>query len=103
VPTLSRPRYFVYIRRCADASLYAGYTTDLARRLVHHNTAKRGARYTRSRRPVVLKYSESFPTLSAALKREAQIKSWSRAQKLAFLRSAKRSSKRPRKTSSPSP
>ena len=86
-------RYFVYLLRCADASLYAGYTTDLARRLLHHNTSKRGARYTRSRRPVVLKYSESWATLSAALKREAQIKSWSRAQKLAFLRSAKRAAK----------
>ncbi len=98
----SRPatrRYFVYILRCADASLYIGYTTDLARRVAHHNTSKRGARYTRSRRPVVLKYSESFATLSAALKREHALKQLTRAQKLALLRSAKR----PRKSLKTSP
>jgi putative endonuclease len=82
-------RYFVYFLRCADASLYIGYTTDLARRLAHHNTSKRGARYTRGRRPVVLKYFESFRTLSAALQREHALKRLTRAQKLALIKSAK--------------
>jgi putative endonuclease len=87
------PRYFVYLLRCADASLYAGYTTDVARRLHHHNHSKRAARYTRSRRPVVLQYFETFRTLSAALKREHALKQLTRPQKLALIRSSRKKSK----------
>jgi putative endonuclease len=46
--------WFVYIVRCKDRSLYTGITTDVNRRVKEHNTSKRGARYTRSRRPVKL-------------------------------------------------
>lgn len=82
--------YFVYILECADESLYAGYTRNIGKRLKEHNESKRGAHYTKTRRPVVLKYSESFPVLSDALRREAEIKSWPRKQKLILIRSAER-------------
>ena len=49
--------YFVYLLRCADGTLYTGCTNDLDRRLAAHNAGK-GAKYTRSRRPVVLVYRE---------------------------------------------
>lgn len=75
----------VYILECADATLYVGSTTDLARRVVEHNTAKRGAHYTKIRRPVVLRYSESFATLSEARRREAALKRLTRVQKLALI------------------
>ena len=79
--------YYVYILECADKSLYTGYTTDLKKRLKDHNESKSGARYTKSRRPVILKYSEKTGSLSKALKREAEIKSWTRKAKLAFINS----------------
>ena len=66
--------WFVYIMRCADGTLYTGITTDLARREQEHNSEKNGARYTRSRRPVVLVYSEEAENRSEASKREHAIK-----------------------------
>ena len=74
-------RWFVYAVRCRDGSIYTGITTDLARRIKTHNAGKGGA-YTRSRRPVRLVFREAQPTLSAALKRDARIKGWSRAEKI---------------------
>ena len=64
---------FAYILRCADGSYYSGWTDDLARRLAAHN-AGRGAKYTRSRRPVALCYWEAFDTKSEAMRREAAFK-----------------------------
>jgi putative endonuclease len=78
--------YFVYIVECADKTLYTGYTTDLEKRLKNHNEAKIGAKYTKARRPVVLKYSEKLPTLSEALKREAKIKNLTRKEKLELIK-----------------
>jgi len=67
--------YFVYLVRCADNSLYCGQTRDLNERIKEHNGEKnKGAKYTRSRRPVVLVYKEIADTLSNALKREAEVK-----------------------------
>lgn len=66
--------WFVYILRCADGTLYTGITTNLARREQEHNSEKKGARYTRSRRPVVLVYSEEAADRSEASKREYAIK-----------------------------
>ena len=77
--------YFVYILECADGTLYCGSTNDVGRRLKAHNGLKSGAKYTRSRRPVVLKYSEEFKTATEAKKREAVIKSLTREEKLALL------------------
>ena len=72
---------YVYILRCADGTLYTGWTNDLEKRLRAHNSGK-GAKYTRSRRPVELAYFESFETKSEALRREAEIKNRSREEKL---------------------
>lgn len=78
--------HFVYILECADKTLYVGYTTDIVRRLKEHNGAKVGARYTKMRRPVKLKYEERFKTVNEALRREAEIKSWKRPKKLALFK-----------------
>lgn len=73
--------WHVYILRCADDSLYTGSTDDIERRLAVHN-AGRGAKYTRSRLPAVLVYSEDCASKAEALRREAAIKKLSRAEKL---------------------
>jgi putative endonuclease len=71
--------------RCADGTFYTGITTDLARRLSEHNGARPGgARYTRSRRPVVLHYKESVTDRSAAARREAALRRLTRAAKQAL-------------------
>ncbi len=74
--------YFVYIVECADTSLYVGCTNDLTKRIQQHNASKRGAHYTKIRRPIELKYSETFTTLKDARGREAEIKRWKRQRKL---------------------
>ena len=76
--------YYVYILRCADNTLYPGSTTDVARRAAVHHSG-RGAKYTRSRRPVKVVYWEPCPDRSAALRREAAIKRLSRAEKEALI------------------
>jgi len=68
------PRWHVYLVRCRDGSLYAGITTDIIRRVREHNSGS-GAKYTRSRRPVMLARSEAKRSESYARKREAEIKS----------------------------
>src|ERR1035437_4798090 len=77
--------HYIYILECADKSLYVGCTNNLEKRLAEHNSQKRGAHYTKIRRPVVLKYSESFETLAEARRREAEIKRWSRENKLKLI------------------
>ena len=77
-------RWWVYLVRCADGTLYCGITNNLERRLAAHNSG-RGAKYTRSRRPVTLIYREPCPDRPAALRREAAIKALTRTQKLALL------------------
>lgn len=78
---------YVYMLRCADGTLYTGWTTDLTRRLAVHNGDKPGAaaKYTRSRRPVQLVWCESQPDRSAALRREAAIKAMPRTDKQALI------------------
>lgn len=73
--------YSLYILLCNDGTYYTGITSELARRLEEHNHSPKGAKYTRSRRPVSLIYSETLPTKSEALKREAWVKKLSRLQK----------------------
>ncbi|MCX6786643.1 MAG: GIY-YIG nuclease family protein [Candidatus Kaiserbacteria bacterium] len=77
--------HFVYILECVDKSLYVGCTNNLEKRLKQHNDSKWGAHYTKIRRPVILKYSETFPTLKEARKRESEIKSWRREKKLSLI------------------
>ena len=78
-------KWFVYIVRCVDGSLYTGITKDVARRCQQHN-AGTASRYTRSRRPVKLVYPQTRPNQSSALKREAAIKAMNRREKLAMIR-----------------
>jgi len=81
----SRVSHVTYILLCADKTLYVGCTNNLEKRLREHNGAKSGAHYTKIRRPVVLKHSETFRSLARARAREAEIKRWTRNEKLAFL------------------
>lgn len=74
--------HYTYILKCSDDTLYVGATNNLERRLDQHNNSKRGAHYTKIRRPVKMVHSEKFETLSEALKREAEIKKWNRAKKM---------------------
>lgn len=79
----SKPAY-VYMLRCADDTLYSGWTYDLAARLATHNAGK-GAKYTRARLPVTLVYSEQLSDERAARRREVALKRLSRPQKLALI------------------
>jgi putative endonuclease len=78
-----RRGHFVYIVRCADGTLYTGYARDPHAREIAHNTG-RGAKYTSGRRPVMLVHVERYRTKRRALRREVEIKKWSRQQKEAL-------------------
>ena len=71
---------FCYILECSDGTFYTGWTNDPERRIAQHNKG-RGARYTKTRRPVKLVYLEEQPDKIAALKRERAIKKMRRTQK----------------------
>ena len=80
-------RWFVYLLRCADGTLYTGIAKDVSRRCEQHN-AGTASRYTRCRRPTRLVYQEVHASRSSALKREAAIKGLSRRQKESLIRLA---------------
>ncbi len=84
----SSSRWLVYLLRCSDGSLYTGITNDLPKRLKAHAAGK-ASRYTRSRLPVKLAYSESQKSKSAALKRELAIKRLTRPAKLRLIATAR--------------
>lgn len=74
--------YYFYILRCSDNSLYCGFTTNLNRRVEEHNAKNtKSAKYTRAKGPVELVYFEQFETKSKAMKREYEIKQWTKARK----------------------
>ena len=75
--------HFVYIVRCSDNSLYTGYTNNIEARINKHNG--KGAKYTKIRRPVVLVYQEMYETKSEALRREYEIKTFTRQRKLKLI------------------
>ena len=74
---------YVYILECSDGSLYVGWTTDPDRRFEEHSSGS-GAKYTRGRRPLALVYLQRMRSKSAALRREREIKSMKRSDKLAL-------------------
>ncbi|WP_253737874.1 GIY-YIG nuclease family protein [Halohasta salina] len=76
--------HYVYILRCADDTLYTGYTTDPERRLREHNAGE-GAKYTRGRTPVDLVHVESYDSQSAAMSREYEIKQLRRSRKVRLI------------------
>lgn len=78
-------RFFVYILKCRDGSLYTGWTTDIAKRLLAHNKGT-ASKYTRTRRPVYVVHSEEMQTKQEAMRREYEIKTWSREKKCRLFR-----------------
>ena len=79
------PMNYTYLVKCADGTLYCGWTNCLEKRLEAHNSGK-GARYTKSRRPVTLVYYEEFATKEEAMRREWAIKRLSRREKEELIR-----------------
>lgn len=77
--------WFVYVLLCQDGSLYTGISPDPEKRLQQHLSGK-GAKYTRSHKPVKIVYQEKFDSRSEALKREAEIKGWRREKKVRVLK-----------------
>jgi putative endonuclease len=76
----------MYVAHCKDDSYYCGITTDVERRIQEHNgKGKKGAKYTRSRRPVIVIFTQEFSSRSQALKAEAYFKSLNRAKKLRYM------------------
>lgn len=76
--------HYTYIVECSDGTLYTGYTNNIKKRMQAHNS-NNGAKYTRGRTPVLLKYFEEFDNKSDAMKREAQIKKMRRVKKLLLI------------------
>ena len=74
----------VYILECSDGTLYTGWTNNLEKRIKEHNSGK-GAKYTRGRLPVMLKYHEVFSTKEEAMKREYAIKKMNRDDKIKLI------------------
>ncbi|MFA9424183.1 MAG: GIY-YIG nuclease family protein [Sedimentibacter sp.] len=72
--------HYIYIVECDDGTLYTGYTNNLLNRIKAHNE-KKGAKYTRGRTPVVLKYYEEYECKIEAMKREVQVKKLTRKEK----------------------
>lgn len=77
-------QWYLYILECGDGSLYTGITDNIGRRLAAHNSGT-GAKYTRSRRPVELRYQETCASHGDALRREITVKRLSRGEKLALI------------------
>ena len=78
--------WHIYMVLCSDGTLYTGITNDLKKRIEAHNSGKEGARYTRSRRPVKLVYSEQVESKSAAAKLEYQLKKLPRLKKIRLIK-----------------
>ena len=80
-------KWFLYILKCSDHSLYTGITKDIERRFKMHLKGK-AARYTRTRRPLEMVYQETCKTRTEALTRECAVKALPKAKKLALIESA---------------
>ncbi|QLE02347.1 GIY-YIG nuclease family protein [Galbibacter sp. BG1] len=77
--------YYVYILQCKDDSYYIGITSNLLGRIVSHNEGKKKDAYTYTRRPVELKWFAEFTDVNLAIKKEKQLKGWSRRKKKALI------------------
>ncbi|MHA1221493.1 MAG: GIY-YIG nuclease family protein [Candidatus Heimdallarchaeota archaeon] len=86
-------KYFVYMVTCADGTIYTGYTKDLLKRIDQHNAGKQGSKYTSTRRPVKLSFVEIYSSQSEAMKRELELKTFSRVRKLTMIKLYKNSQK----------
>ena len=74
-------KWYTYVVRCRDSTLYTGVTTDIDRRLIEHNKTKQGAKYTKKRRPVELVYWSVHENRSEAQREEYRIKRLSKLEK----------------------
>lgn len=81
---MANEKHLFYVLQCADSSLYAGYTNNLEKRIVVHNTGK-GAKYTRTRLPVTCVYVEEFDTKRQAMQMEYAFKQLPRMKKLKYI------------------
>jgi putative endonuclease len=81
--------WYLYVAECVDGTYYTGITTNLQRRIKEHNESSKGAKYTRSRRPVKLILSHTYKCRSSASKAEHQFKKLSRRQKEGLIEQAK--------------
>ena len=86
-PKRPKEKWFLYILKCTDESLYTGITKDLERRFRMHLEG-RAARYTRTRRPLAMVYQETFRSRAEALIRECAVKALSKSKKLALIKTA---------------
>ena len=77
---MDKNNHYFYVLECSDGSYYAGYTNNIDKRLLTHNEGK-GAKYTRGRRPVVLRYVETYETKTEAMQAEYRFKQLSRSAK----------------------
>jgi putative endonuclease len=73
--------HYAYILECSDGTYYCGYAKNLEARIQEHNSSDKGAKYTRGRRPVVLKYFEEFVSRGEAQRREYRLKQLSHEEK----------------------
>ena len=80
---------YTYLVRCVDGSLYCGWTNHLEDRLLAHNEGSTGAKYTHSRRPVTLVYFEGYGTRQEAMRREWELKQYTKKEKEALVRMLK--------------
>jgi putative endonuclease len=76
--------YYIYVLLCKDGSYYIGSTNDIHKRFQDHLNG-RGAKYTKSHKPEKIIYREKFASKSEALKREAELKKWTKIQKAALI------------------
>ena len=88
MPIISGKPWYLYVVQCNDGTLYTGVTTDTDRRIREHNTSCRGAKYTKTRRPVKLVYKRRYPNRSEAQSAECEFKKMLRGQKLQIIKNS---------------
>ena len=82
---MKKNKWYVYILECSDKTLYSGITIDLDKRIEEHNFSKKGAKYTKARRPVTLVYFREKKNRSLASKEEYRIKKLTKEKKLELI------------------
>ena len=81
----TQKKWMMYVVECSDGTLYTGITTNIKRRILEHNFGMKGAKYTRSRRPVGLKFSMECEDHSEAARKESRFKKLSKAEKIRII------------------
>lgn len=82
---MTETTWMMYVVECSDGTLYTGITTSIKRRILEHNFGMRGAKYTRSRRPVRLKFSVECEDRSDAARKESRFKKLTKAEKIRII------------------